>query len=99
MTLNANEKIYLNGHIDVPEEQIYLVKKALKTHIALTHEEIGCLSFKVEPCDVVSGRFIVSEIFIDQDSFDKHQIRTKNSEWFAITKGLERKYTIKKGEN
>lgn len=92
-----NGKVYLNGYIDVPEDRLKAVKAALPTHIALTRAEEGCISFEVQPSDIVPGRFIVAEIFVDQAAFDAHQERAQNSDWFIVTKGIPREYSITVG--
>ncbi|WHA40605.1 putative quinol monooxygenase [Agrobacterium larrymoorei] len=94
----AEQKIYLNGHIDVPEDRRAAVAEALPTHIELTRAEPGCLSFDVIADKENEGRYLVSEVFSDQASFDAHQQRMKNSHWFTVTQGIPRDYTILKGE-
>ncbi len=91
----ADTKIYLDGHIDVPQDRLEAVKAALPVHIAHTRAEAGCLSFSVEPCPDVAGRFLVSEVFINQAAFDAHQARTKASSWFQVTAGIPRDYKIR----
>ena len=98
MEKNESCRVHLSGYIDVPDDRLAAVKAALPQHIALTHAEEGCISFKVAEDDVIPGRFIVSETFTDQMAFDVHQVRTQNSEWFQITKGLSREYKITLGD-
>lgn len=93
-----DDKIYLNGHIDVPADRRDAVAQALPHHIALTRAEPGCLSFDVTPSEDIAGRYLVSEVFSDQASFDAHQQRTKSSSWFTVTQGIPRDYTIRKGD-
>lgn len=94
----AGQKIYLNGHIDVPQDRLDAVAKALPAHIELTRTEPGCLSFEVVPCKDIAGRYLVSEIFTDQAAFDAHQQRMKTSHWFTVTQGIPRDYTIRRGD-
>jgi len=75
------QKFSLKGHIDVPADRLADVAAALPAHIVATHAEAGCISFEVMPCDRVSGRFLVSEVFTNQAAFDAHQTRTKASIW------------------
>ena len=98
MTTNEDQKIYLDGYIDVPEDRMAVIEKALGVHIALTHEEAGCVSFEVVPCKTVKGRFLVSEIFTNQTTFNAHQTRTKASDWFQVTQGIAREYSIRVGD-
>jgi len=90
--------IYLNGHIDVPKERIAAVEAALPKHIELTRSEPGCVSFEVVASTQIEGRFKVAEMFVDQAAFDAHQERTKASDWFRVTEGMERNYDIRDGE-
>ena len=94
----ADVKIYLTGYLDVPEDRRDAVAEALPDHIELTRAEPGCLSFDVVLSDDIEGRYLVAEIFTDQAAFDAHQARMKSSYWFAVTQGIPRDYTIRKGE-
>lgn len=94
----ADEKIYLNGHLDVPEDRRDTVASALLRHIELTRAEPGCFAFDVVLSDEIPGRYLVSEVFTDQEAFDAHQSRMKNSNWFTVTQGIPRDYTTRKGE-
>lgn len=87
-------RIHLNGYLDVPQERWENVMQALPEHIALTHAEEGCISFKVTPSSEIDNRLLVAEIFQDRASFDAHQKRTKASHWFEITAGIPREYEI-----
>lgn len=86
-------RVTLTGHIDVPPDRMDDVQAALPTHISLTRAEPGCLSFDVDPCPEVPGRFLVSEVFVDQQAFDAHQARTKASQWARVTAGMPRDYS------
>ena len=93
-----HKKIYLNGHIDVPSERMSSVKTGLVEHIALTRSEEGCISFEVVESNEIDGRFLVSEVFVNKAAFDAHQTRTKASDWFKITEGIHREYSIRSEE-
>ena len=87
-------KVYLNGHIDVPQDRLHAVSEALPEHVRLTYAEPGCISFEVVPCPTVPGRFLVSESFVDQRAFDAHQVRAKASAWAEASAGIPREYSI-----
>ena len=87
-------KIQLTGHIDVPADRLADIAQALPTHIALTRAEAGCIRFDVSPCETEQGRFLVRELFADQNSFDAHQVRVRASDWGKITDGIPRSYDI-----
>ncbi|TWD48190.1 quinol monooxygenase YgiN [Agrobacterium vitis] len=93
----SDAKVFLNGHIDVPADRLTDVTAALPQHIALTRAEAGCLSFEVNPCPNKAGRFLVAEVFANQAAFDVHQARTKASNWFQVTAGIARDYTVRVG--
>ncbi|WP_050602295.1 putative quinol monooxygenase [Ruegeria sp. 6PALISEP08] len=89
-----DQRVFLNGHIDVPPDRLEDVRAALPLHIALTRAEEGCLSFEVVEDQTTPGRFTVSEVFVTQAAFDAHQARAKASDWFQVTQGIPRNYTI-----
>ncbi|HLP68501.1 MAG TPA: putative quinol monooxygenase [Rhizobium sp.] len=93
----TNKRIYLDGHIDVPSDRREAVMAALPQHIALTRAEPGCLKFEVTVSESVAGRLDVSEVFVDQTAFDGHQTRTRASDWFKVTEGIQRHFTIRTG--
>ncbi|WP_457645572.1 putative quinol monooxygenase [Profundibacter sp.] len=87
-------KIRLTGYIDVPADRLDQVKAALPEHIRLTRAEMGCISFDVTPSPEVPGRFKVTEVFTDRNSFDAHQQRAGATDWAKVTKGIPRHYQI-----
>lgn len=99
MNKDSDIRVFLNGHIDVPEDRLKAVKSALPQHIALTRAEEGCISFQVVQNDAIPGRFMVSEIFASQTAFDAHQARTKSSKWYLITEGIPREYSVTIGSD
>lgn len=94
MVETDNKKIYLDGYIDVPLDQLEEIQRALDIHIVLTRAETGCISFDVQPCTAIKGRFWVSEIFENQSAFEFHQTRTAASPWAKLTKDIPRHYNI-----
>ncbi len=98
MTNGEMAKVYLTGVLDVPADRIEQVRAALPQHIALTRAEAGCISFDVVEDLALAGRFNVSEVFENQVAFDAHQDRTKASDWFRVTQGIPRDYTVTVGE-
>ncbi len=91
------EVIHLKGFIDVPDERVDAITAALPQHIALTRAESGCISFEVTPCNSVKGRFIVDEHFVNQEAFEAHQTRNRASEWYQVSQGIPREYSITVG--
>ena len=87
--------IELTGYIDVPEGRREAIATALPLHIELTRAETGCVRFDVIPDPKVAGRYNVSELFTDRESFDAHQARVKISAWGEISAGIRREYSIR----
>jgi len=89
-------KITLEGFILVPESDLSAVEAELPNHIALTLAEPGCISFSVKQNSLDPQRFDVEEIFMNQEAFESHQIRVKESLWGMVTGRVERHYTIRR---
>ncbi len=87
-------KIILQGYIILPEAERDNITAALPGHISLTRQEPGCLIFEVTPDHDNPEKFYVYEEFNDQQAFDQHQKRVKQSLWGKITGKVERHYTI-----
>lgn len=86
--------IVLKGFIEVPQDELEIIKQALDTHIQLTQKEPGCITFTVSQRSDEPSIFDVYEEFVDKDSFSAHQERVKNSHWGAVTKNVKRVYEI-----
>ena len=86
--------VTLSGYIEVPDADLEAVLEYLPRHIELTLKEPGCLSFQVVRCPMNANRFNVKEEFEDQEAFEAHQARIRNSEWGAVTKNVPRHYTV-----
>ncbi len=87
--------IELSGYIDVPLDELDLVRVALQEHIRLTRLEAGCILFEVIEQPDVAGQFSVLERFVDQAAFDAHQARVKTSDWGKISSNVTRQYQIR----
>ena len=87
-------KVVLKGHIVVPETDLASVLAELPTHIALTHEEEGCLRFEVKQNPETGNVFSVYEEFSDRVAFEAHQRRVQASVWGKITVNAERHYQV-----
>jgi quinol monooxygenase YgiN len=87
--------IELTGYIDVPEGRREAITAALPLHIELKRAETGCVRFDVTPDPEVEGRYNVSELFTDRESFDAHQARVMASAWGEISAGIRREYSIR----
>jgi len=96
---NDNERVYLNGYIDVPADRLEAVEQALPLHVQLTLAEPGCIAFDITPSHAVAGRFEVAEIFENQAAFDAHQTRNRSSAWFKTTEGIPRNFSMRVGDD
>jgi quinol monooxygenase YgiN len=62
-------------------------------HIRLSRAEPACLSFDIAETDDPLI-FEVMESFRDRAGFDAHQARTRDSPWFAATRGILRDFRV-----
>ncbi len=88
------EKVVLSGFITVPAGEVERVLELLPEHITLTLAEPGCLIFEVRQRADTPTIFDVYEEFQDAEAFAGHQARVKASSWGAVTKDVERTYTV-----
>lgn len=86
--------IVLRGHIVVPLHDLERVLQALPTHVELTRNEPGCLTFEVTQDTEDSTIFHVYEEFIDRQAFESHQRRVRTSRWGQVSASVERHYNI-----
>jgi quinol monooxygenase YgiN len=75
------------------EEERAAVLAHRAAHVAATRAESGCLSFTIDDTDDPMV-FDVMESFRDRAAFDAHQARTRDSDWFAATKGILRDFRV-----
>ncbi len=94
---STDQRVYLNGYIDVPKNRLETIQQALPMHVKLSRAEFGCISFEVSPDSAIEGRYHVAEVFIDETAFKAHQLRNQNSQWYKVSNGIPRQYTIKIG--
>lgn len=86
--------IRLRGQmICMTEDEAQVLRQHLARHVDLTRAEPGCLTFEVTPTDDPMV-YEVMEAFADRASFDAHQARTRDSAWFAATRGILRDFRL-----
>ncbi|HGG05903.1 MAG TPA: antibiotic biosynthesis monooxygenase [Aliiroseovarius sp.] len=95
--MDKQQAVRLKGILTVPADRLEAVRAALPEHIRLSRAEPGCIFFDVVEVADNDGIFNVSEGFVDQAAFDAHQRRTRASDWWRVTDGIPRTYTITKG--
>ena len=62
-------------------------------HLAATRAEAGCVTVAIDDTDDPMI-FDVVESFRDRATFDAHQARTRDSAWFAATRGILRDFRV-----
>lgn len=87
-------KVVLQGYILVTDNDLKRVEQELDEHIRLTHQEAGCITFRVIKSSENPNRFDVYEEFTDRAAFELHQRRVKASYWGEVTVNVERHYQI-----
>jgi quinol monooxygenase YgiN len=86
--------IRLRGHlICMTTEEAATVRWHLADHVRLSRQEPGCISFNVEPTDDPM-KWEVDEAFTTRETFDGHQLRTRESEWFKATRSILRDFRV-----
>ncbi|MEY4983664.1 MAG: hypothetical protein RIR62_1930 [Pseudomonadota bacterium] len=86
--------IRLSGRlVCVTEAERTAVLAHCAAHVAATRAEAGCLSFTIDDTDDPMI-FDVVESFRDRAAFDAHQARTRDSAWFAATRGILRDFRV-----
>jgi len=88
----TDKHIHLTGYLDVPEERLTEVLRALQEHIRLSRAEPGCASFRVSQDPACPTRLLVAEEFTTRASFEAHQ--TRASAWAEASKDIPRCYQI-----
>jgi len=87
-------KVTVTGTLTVEESELAIIRSALNVHMHLTRAEQGCIVFDVVDDPEHVGRFNVYEEFVDRDAFEKHQARTKDSDWATASRNVERSFDI-----
>jgi len=88
----ADGIIQLTGTITVPEDRLDTFRAALAVHACLSRQDPGCLVFEVTPDENDPCLYRVFEQFEDRFCFEAHKKRAMTSDWWQITKDLDRAY-------
>ena len=88
------ETVWLSGWLDVQENDLANIKRALPAHIRLSEQETDCVSFRVWQDRINPLKFNVIESFKSPKAFRRHQARMKNSEWAMVSRNAVRHYDI-----
>lgn len=95
----ASERVRLTGFLRcTTPEDVRIIERELPAHVALTRSEQGCIFFEVSQTDDPLV-WRVEEQFQDRRAFERHQQRTRASDWFAKTAHIPRDYKIEGGQS
>ena len=89
------KKLILEGHINVPKEDLEAVMAELQNHTSLTKNETGCIYFSVDQRSNDTCVFDVYEEFESKEAFESHQSRVRSSKWGSVTVNVSRHYVTK----
>lgn len=92
--LGETGSVWLSGWMDVAKADLGNIKRALPTHIRLSHQEKDCSFFRVWQDREHPQKFHVVESFKSSQAYHRHQARMKNSEWALVSRNAERHYDI-----
>jgi len=53
-----------------------------------TRDEVGCFRFDILKDPNVEGRFYLYEVYLNQDSFDKHRATPHFQKWWATVENM-----------
>lgn len=84
--------IQITGTITVPNERLDTFRAGLAIHKRLSEQDTGCLVFKVTPDASDPCLYRVFEQFEDRACLEAHIKRTMASDWWQITRSLDRDY-------
>ena len=75
-------------------EEADRVSELLPQHIRLSRAELGCVRFEVWRSRSDPVRYAVYELYTNRETFEAHQKRSRDSEWFRATQHIPRDYRI-----
>jgi quinol monooxygenase YgiN len=85
-------KVLLTGTMRCEPHEIDAVVSLVDTHIRLSLNEPGCLTFELWQDELDPRSFHVSEVFVSENAFAKHQDRTQSSDWWRVTHHMPRDF-------
>ena len=91
-------KIYIEGHYDIPLDQLEAITAAMLENITLTRQEPGNEKLDYRIDEKVQGRVHLSEIFTNQAALDAHMVRVSNSPWATISKVVVKSFQVRTGK-
>lgn len=86
--------IVITGTITCAPGDLTMVANGLKDHIRLTRSEPGCLTFSIIQSPDDDCVFDVSERFVDRAAFEVHTVRTRASDWWAMSQHIPRQMDV-----
>ncbi len=89
-----NGIVQITGTIVVPKDQLVAFRTGLEVHKRLSEQDRGCIIFTVTADEYDPCRYHVFEQFEDHLCFEAHKNRAMASDWWRITKALQRNYHV-----
>jgi len=87
-------KFAIEGHMEVPEEDLAAVLSELPNHASLTRDEPGCIEFEVGQRPGEPHVLDVRELYESREALELHKSRIQGSKWAEVTKNVSRHYRV-----
>lgn len=94
MNNKGSNRFYIRGYIDFPSDQFAKLKSDWETHVDLSRQEEGCISFEYTYDAQRTGRVHISEIYTDEAAFEAHKARAMQAGWVELSKDAERHFEM-----
>lgn len=98
MTDMTPANVTCSGYFDIPLDGFDAVLLAYQTHVGLSRKEPGNLAYDYRLDEEVPGRVHVYEVYIDEAAFDAHLVRTRDTDWPAISQHVIRHIGVSIGK-
>ncbi len=85
-------KVLLTGTMTCAPSEVDDVLSVMADHIRKSRAEAGCMQFELWQDELTPTAFHVSEVFLSEAAFAKHQERTQGSDWWRITRHMSRDF-------
>ncbi len=86
-------KVLLTGTLTCAPHEVDDVLSIIDDHIRKSRAEAGCLQFELWQDELTPTDFHISEVFLSEAAFAKHQDRSQGSDWGRITGHMARDFT------
>ena len=87
-------KLAIEGHMEIPEEDLAAVLSELPNHASLTRDEPGCIEFDASQRPGEPHILDVRELYENREAFERYKSRSQGSKWAEVTKNVSRHYRV-----